>query len=128
MSESVEQILDHFFAAIERADIAAVAALYADDAQVWHSNDNVMQNKSENLKTLGLLTKAARLRYTILDRVICGEHVAQRHRVEITARASGASTTSDAAIFFTVRGGRIHRIHEYIDSGSVREITALLRR
>ncbi|MFT3728157.1 MAG: nuclear transport factor 2 family protein [Terricaulis sp.] len=122
---SAEQTLDTFFAAIERADVAAVSALYADDATVWHSNDKITQNKAENLRTLGFLTKVAILRYTVLERVISGESVAQRHRVEISVRASGRKATSDAAIFFTIRDGRIQHIDEYIDSGSVRELTAL---
>ena len=127
MSESAARILDRFFAAIEAGDVATVASLYADDATVWHSNDNITQTKAENLKTLGFLTKIATLRYTVLERVISGEAVAQRHRVAFTVRANGRSATSHAAIFFTVRDGLIHRIDEYIDSGSVRELTALFQ-
>jgi ketosteroid isomerase-like protein len=126
-SADANSVLNTFLAAIERADVAAVAALYAEEATVWHSNDNITQSKAENLRTLGFLTKVATLRYTILERVISGEQVAQRHRVEMIARANGRSATSDAAIFFTIRDGLIHRIDEYIDSDSVRAITALFQ-
>lgn len=125
MTATAEQILDAFFAAIERADIAAVAALYADDATVWHSNDRITRNKTENLKTLGFLTKVATMKYTVLERVVSGGSIAQRHRVDIAVRASGRNATSEAAIFFTIRDGRIQHIDEYIDSDSVRELTAL---
>ena len=127
MSANPEAVLDSFFAAIERGDVAGVSALYADDVQVWHSNDNVTQNKTENLKVLGFLTKAAGLRYTILERVVSGDQVAQRHRVEVTARVNGRRSASQAAIFFTIRDGLICRIDEYIDSDSVRSLEALFR-
>jgi ketosteroid isomerase-like protein len=125
MSASAEATLDAFFAAIERADVDAVSALYAEDATVWHSNDKITQSKAQNLKTLGFLTKVATLRYTVLERIVAGEHVAQRHVVAFTVRANGRSATSDAAIFFRIRDGRIQHIDEYIDSASVHELTQL---
>ena len=125
MSASAEHTLDTFFAAIQRGDVAAVSALYAEDATVWHSNDKIAQTKAENLKTLGFLTKVATLNYTVLERVVSDEQIAQRHRVEFTVRANGRSATSEAAIFFTIRDGLILHIDEYIDSDSVRELTAL---
>lgn len=125
MSTNPEQVLNAFFAAIEAADIATVSAIYADDATVWHSNDNITQNKADNLKTLGFLTKTAEMRYTVLDRVVAGGKIAQRHRVNLTIRENGRSATSEAAIFFIIRDGRIQHIDEYIDSDSVRAITAL---
>jgi len=120
-------VLNAFFAAIENADVEAVAALYADDAKIWHSNDNITQNKNENLKTLSFLTKRATLHYTILERVICGDSVAQRHRCDIVVRGSGAQAASQAAIFFTIRNGLVHRIDEYIDTDAVRALAALFQ-
>lgn len=120
-----EAVINAFFAAIERADREAIAALYADDLGVWHSNDGITQTKAENLRTLGWLTKVATLRYEILERVIDADKVAQRHRVEMKARTGDKSAVSEAAIFFTVRDGLICRIDEYIDSDSVRKLTAL---
>jgi uncharacterized protein len=120
-------VLDAFFTAIENADVEAVAALYADDAKIWHSNDNITQNKNENLKTLSFLTKRATLRYTILERVICGDQIAQRHRCDIAVRGSGARAASQAAIFFTVRDGLVQRIDEYIDTDAVRALAALFQ-
>jgi ketosteroid isomerase-like protein len=121
-----EAVLDTFFAAIERADMDQVAALYSDDVSVWHSNDNITQSKTDNLRTLGYLTKRAAFRYIILERVVSGESVAQRHSVELVSHSDGRKAVSHAAIFFTVRDGKVCRIDEYIDSGSVGALAALL--
>lgn len=120
-----EAVIDSFIAAIERADRDAIAALYAEDIGVWHSNDGKTQNKEQNLKTLSLLTRAATMNYTVLDRVVAGEKLAQRHRVDIRSRDDKRSASAEAAIFFTVRGGLIQRIDEYIDSDSVRQLAAI---
>jgi ketosteroid isomerase-like protein len=125
MSAGPDAVLDAFFAAIERGDVGAVDELYADDVRVWHSNDNITQNKSENLRTLAYLTKRAAFRYTILERVVSGDAVAQRHSLELVARTGGQRAVSNAAIFFTVREGRVRRIDEYIDSDSVRALAVL---
>jgi ketosteroid isomerase-like protein len=124
-SRPAEAVIEAFFAAIERADADAIAALYADDLAVWHSNDGKTQNKAQNLQTLTWLTEKAAMRYVVLERVACGDRIAQRHRVEITSRADQRSATADAAIFFTVKGGLITRIDEYIDSDSVRSLAAI---
>lgn len=121
-------ILTAFFDAIERGDLDLIASIYGDDLQVWHSNDGITQGKADNLKTLRALTRLASRRYEIFERVVAGEVAAQRHRLHLTSADGAQSWSGDAAIFFTIRDGRIVRIDEYIDSGAVRELTAMFSR
>lgn len=51
--EEVDRLADRLFAAIEAGDVEAVAALYADDVEVWHNTSGQAQSKDENLKLLG---------------------------------------------------------------------------
>lgn len=117
---TAETVIEAFFAALQRGDAEAVAALYADDLAVWHSNDGVTQGKAENLRTLAWMIRTAEPRYTVLERLVDGGRVAQRHRLELVSRDGKARWTGEAAIFFEVREGLIRRIDEYIDSDAVR--------
>ena len=128
MTTSADNILTSFFDSVERGDLDGIASLYDDDLAVWHSNDGVTQNKQENLKTLGWLTRHALRRYEILERLVVGDKVAQRHRLHLTSLDGARTWTGDAAIFFTLKDGRIVRIDEYIDSDAVRRLTELLAR
>ncbi|MGE0044512.1 MAG: nuclear transport factor 2 family protein [Hyphomonadaceae bacterium] len=120
-------VIESFFAAIQAGDADAVAALYHDDLAVWHSNDGKTQNKTENLRTLKAMMRVAVPRYEIAERFALGDRVAQRHTLHLAAREGAKSAACDAAIFFTVRDGKIARIDEYIDSAAVDAITALFR-
>lgn len=125
---NADDILETFFAAIERGDLDAIAALYDEELAVWHSNDGVTQGKQENLKTLRWLTRVAAPRYEILERIAAGDTVAQRHRLHLTTLDGKHAWSGDAAIFFTLKDGRIARIDEYIDGDAVRRLTELLTR
>ena len=59
MSEqrTTNEIADAIFDAIERGDMELLASMWADDVEVWHSNDNVVQNKEQNLAVLDWMTK-----------------------------------------------------------------------
>lgn len=128
MTTSADDILSSFFDAIERGDLDTIASLYAEDLQVWHSNDGLTQGKADNLKTLRQLTRIAARRYEILERIVAGDTVAQRHRLHLTSPDGARTWSGDAAIFFTLKDGRIARIDEYIDSDAVRRLTELFAR
>ena len=52
MTNPTDRLLDDFFAAIERGDIDAVAALYADDVEVWHNVTRARLDKKASLDLL----------------------------------------------------------------------------
>ena len=52
-----EAVMDAFAAAFAAGDVAAIQALYAPDAVVWHNNDGVEQTREHSLFVLGWLTE-----------------------------------------------------------------------
>ncbi len=53
MNEAAMMALaDTFFSAIEKSDLAAVEQIYAPDAVVWHSYDNIAQSRADNIGVL----------------------------------------------------------------------------
>ncbi len=114
--QSVDEFADAIFDAIERGDGEAIAALWADDIEVWHSNDNVVQNKEQNLAVLNWMTRrTASIEYRDIVRDVTARGFAQRHVLHLVF---DDERTADlhVAVFVEVEGGRVTRIDEYIDS------------
>jgi ketosteroid isomerase-like protein len=112
------------FDSIERKDVGAVAALYADDFAVWHNFSNAEQDKAGNLAVLEALTRSVQsLRYEIVERVLLGDRVLQRHTLRCRTPA-GEDVSIPACIFVTVRDGRITRIDEYLDTAQANRLRA----
>ena len=127
-SAATEAVVARFFDAIEHGDTATIADLYADDVIVWHNTDDVAQDKAASLALLGHLTSGgARMRYTLEHQTVVGEHVSRRHRVTFDAGEHG-SVTMPASLHLVVRDGKIHEIHEYLDSAQTTGVVELLRR
>jgi ketosteroid isomerase-like protein len=125
MTQTSTQVATALFAAIESADLAAVDALYADDIEVWHNFSNAVQSKTENLNTLtGLTASVDTIHYDVRERLeLDAERVLQRHDLHCTTR-SGERITIPACMFITVRGGKIARIEEYLDSAQANALRA----
>jgi ketosteroid isomerase-like protein len=128
MTANALDVARQLFERIEAKHVDGVAALYADDVEVWHNFDNATQTKAENLKVLGGLTKnVAEIRYDVTERILLGERVMQRHLLRCRV-ANGEEVVIPACIFVTVRGGRIVRIDEYLDTGQSSALGAAIQR
>jgi len=113
------EVADRLFAAIEAGDVDGVAALYADDAVIWHNNDGVEQSPAENLRVLGWLVRHCRdVRYTDVRRSRTDTGFVQQHVLRLTSPA-GEALALPACLVVGVDGGRITRIDEYLDSAQV---------
>ena len=109
---------DAVFDAIER-DMESLASLWADDIEVWHSNDGVVQGKAQNLAVLGWMienTQTIEYRDAIRDLTAAG--FVQRHVLRLTF-GDGRTADLPIAIFASVRDGQVTRIDEYVDSAHV---------
>jgi ketosteroid isomerase-like protein len=112
-------LADRFFAAIPRGDTAALRALYAPDAVVWHNFDGKAQSVDENLRVLAWVARNVRdLRYEEVRRQVTPTGWVQQHVLRGTA-PSGKPLEVPACIVFTVAGGRVTRVDEYLDSAHV---------
>lgn len=117
MSEALA-VAERFFHAIEEGDIAAVAAIYAPDATIWHNNDGVAQSVTENLQVLGWMVRHIPHReYRVLRRVAIPGGFLQQHVLHL----SGPRGQFDmpACIVAMVRDGHITQLEEYLDSAQV---------
>ena len=115
-------LADRFFAAIEAGDLAAVEALYAPGAVVWHNHDGVEQGVEENLRVLGWMVRhLGGLRYDVRHRVATGDGFVQQHTLH--ARGPNGDVAIPACLVVRVVAGRVARIDEYLDSA---HLTALL--
>lgn len=108
-------LADRFFRAIEAGDIAAVESIYAPDAVIWHNNDRKDQTVAQNLRTLSFVAKTlAERRYTVVSRTATSDGFAQEHVLTGTL-PDGTKFSLPAAIFVTVKDGRISHLREYLD-------------
>jgi ketosteroid isomerase-like protein len=112
------------FAAIEAGDLDAVRDLYAPDVQIWHNVTNRAQTRDENLKLLGYFTaRVAERRYEVHARDFFPGGFVQRHTLHGTL-ASGARLSAPVCIVVYVAGGKIERLYEYLDPGTVSGVFA----
>jgi ketosteroid isomerase-like protein len=129
MSEqrTTNEIADAIFDAIERGDMEMLASMWADDVEVWHSNDNVVQNKEQNLAVLDwMATNTASVEYVDIVRDITTTGFVQRHVLRLTFDG-GRTADLHVAIFVAISNGQVNRIDEYLDSAHVAAAMALLR-
>jgi ketosteroid isomerase-like protein len=115
MNSSVDQIVDRFLRAIERADVDAVLAMYAPDATIWHNFDQVDMSPQDNARQLTWFTRRlSGMRYDDVRRVQFDGGVIQQHVLRGTA-PNGDRVEVHAMLRIEVVGDRITRIEEYLD-------------
>ena len=112
----LSQIADLMFAAIERGDTAALAAMWSDDITVWRQGGGRERDKPRALKVIEWFVGAtADRRYEVLDRQIFDGGFVQQHDVH-AAGADGTPLTFRACLVVKVGAdGLITRIDEYLD-------------
>ena len=120
------EILDTLFAAIERADLETVGALYAEGVEVWHNVTGEALDKAGSLDLLGYWChKVTGIRYEVLERRTYDGGAFQRHIVH--GDADGAVIAAEICIVFHVRDGNITRIFEYLDPAAVAAVFGATR-
>lgn len=119
MTELTEQqmhdLADRLLTAIVHADLDAMRAIYAPDAELWHNFDQRDQSVDENLRSLSdLHRRLTDMRYTEIRRFLAPGGFVQQH--VLTGHAAGGPLRMPAMIRFWVDGGRISRLEEYLDT------------
>lgn len=116
---NADEVAVAVFDAIERGDIAMLDSLWADDIEVWHSNDGVVQDKAQNLAVLGwMIENTASVEYRDVVRDLTTAGFAQRHVLHLTFDG-GRTAELPVAFFASIRDGQVTRIDEYMDSAHV---------
>ena len=112
----INDVADGFFAAIERGDGTALAALWADDIVVWRQGGGRERDKPRGLKVIEWFVGAtADRRYEVLDRQLFDGGFLQQHNVHAHAK-DGTPLSFRACLVIRVGAdGLITRIDEYLD-------------
>jgi ketosteroid isomerase-like protein len=113
--DEMNDLADRLLTAIGNADEAALRAVYAPDARIWHNFDQKEQTVDENLVTLhDLHRRVEHLAYTEIRRFVAPGGFVQQH--VLTGQAKAGQVCMPAMIRFTVEDGRITRLEEYLDT------------
>ena len=121
---SVDEVLDPFFAAITRGDVATIEAFYAPEVQVWHNVTGRTQTRDENLKLLKFFAgRVSERRYEVLARDFFPGGFVQRHVLH-GKLASGELVAAPVCLVVHVANGKIERLYEYLDPAAVRGVFA----
>ena len=117
------ELADRLFAAIQQGDVDAVAALYADDAVIWHNFDGIEQPRDANLVVLAWMTaNVDDLRYDDIQRHDFDGGFVQQHVLRGTTK-TGAALEVPSCLNVQVEGDRITRIDEYLDTAHLRVLS-----
>lgn len=114
----VAETAREFFCAIERGDLQTINRLYADEVKIWHNFSGKYMEKSTNVTILGKLSAVGNVKYVVQESHVVGDRLAQRHVLEIEMKG-GNRVGIPAAIFLTIKNGRITELDEYVDSAHV---------
>lgn len=110
------QAADRLFAAITQGDVAAVAALWADDVTVWHTGDERDSDKARALKVIRWYVGATTYRhYEVLDRQVFDGGFVQQHILRCTNTRGEDVDLRVCLIVKVGDDGLIRRIDEYLD-------------
>ena len=125
MSETNLDVAARLFDAIENKDPDGVAAIYHDDIAVWHNFSNASQDKAANLEVLTqLCASLAEIHYDVVERLeLADGRVLQRHVLRGVSD-SGVETLIPACMLLSIRGGKIVRIDEYLDTAQANRLRA----
>ena len=120
----IEALAERFFAAVSAGDVETIASIYADDAVVWHNNDDVEMTKEQNVAQLAFLHRElASMRYVDVRRVVVDDGFVQQHVLEIDDPTGLVRMPAMMRVYCDSE--RVHRIEEYVDPAPV---VALFRR
>ncbi|MDR7170756.1 ketosteroid isomerase-like protein [Nocardia kruczakiae] len=118
----MDELADRFFAAVSAGDTAALTALYAPEARIWHNDTNTEETVADNLRVLRWLSRTVEnLRYEDIRRYVLPDGFAQQHVVRGHLPGHGELEVP-ASLFVRVRDGHITRIDEYVDSAATQPL------
>lgn len=124
-TDSVTDLADRLFGAIERSDIDTVARLFDPAVTVWKSGDARDNDHRRSVKIIDwFITTTVERRYEILDRQIFDGGFVQQHVLHATAH-TGASIAMRVCIVVKAGiDGVITRIDEYFDPADMAPLLA----
>lgn len=124
-AQTVDEIGDTLFAAIERGDIVAVDALFAPDVLVRKTGDQHDNDRARSVKVISWFIKASEeRRYEVLDRQLFPGGFVQQHLLHATAHTCETLAIRVCIVVKVGADGLITRIDEYFDPAEIAPLLA----
>jgi ketosteroid isomerase-like protein len=118
-SDAIRALATRLFDCIEQGDIDGVSGCYAAELVVWHNFDDLDQPREANLATLaGLVARIDERRYENRRLNVFEGGFVQQH-VLTGVRRDGVRVSLPGILVGQVRGDKITRLDEYLDSAHV---------
>jgi ketosteroid isomerase-like protein len=124
-AETVVDLADALFTAIELGDEPWLDNVFAGDVAVWRAGAQRDDDKERALKVLRWFIRVtAERRYEVLDRQLFADGFVQQHILHATGR-NGRSIALRVCIVIKLGANRrINRIDEYFDPADLTPITS----
>jgi ketosteroid isomerase-like protein len=124
-AETVVDLADALFAAIELGDEPWLDNLFAGDIAVWRAGAQCDDNKECALKVLRWFIRVtAERRYEVLDRQLFADGFVQQHILHATGRNGGSIALRVCIVIKLGANQLINRIDEYFDPADLTPITS----
>jgi ketosteroid isomerase-like protein len=115
-TSDINDTADRLFAAIERGDQMALAALWSDDVVVWRLGGGRERDKTRALKVIDwFMAATTERRYEVLDRRIFADGFVQQHFLHAITGDGTAFSLRVCMVIKIGPTGLITRIDEYLN-------------
>jgi ketosteroid isomerase-like protein len=127
-AETILDVADRLFTAIENSDVAAVDRLWSPDITVWrvgsHRDPNKFDDKARALRVINwFITRTTERSYQILDRQLFDSGsvrgFVQQHILHATGHAGQSISLRVCIVIKVGADGLIDRIDEYFDPAGI---------
>ncbi|KUI42223.1 DUF4440 domain-containing protein [Mycobacterium sp. IS-1590] len=117
--DTVTDVADRLFAAIETGDRDTISRLWHDDIVVWKVADRD-RDKDRALRVLHwFIDTTSQRRYEVIDRQLFEAGLVQQHILHATGHSGGVIAMRVGIIIKLSADGRISRIDEYFDPAEI---------
>ncbi len=119
-AQTIVDVADRLFTAIEKSDRAAVDRLWSDDIAVWRVQARRDDDKVRALRVIDwFITATSERHYEILDRRLFDDGFVQQHVLHATGHAGQSISLRVCIVIRVGASGLIDRIDEYFDPADI---------
>ena len=119
-AETIVDVADRLFTAIEKSDMTAVERMWSDDITVWRSGARRDDDKARALRVIDwFITATTERSYEILDRQLFAGGFVQQHILHATGHAGRPISMRVCIVIRVGTNALIERIDEYFDPAQI---------
>jgi ketosteroid isomerase-like protein len=124
-AQTIVDVADRLFAAIENSDVAAVDRLWSNDIAVWRVGARRDNAKARAMRVIDwFITATTERHYEILDRRLFDGGFVQQHILHAAGHAGQSISMRVCIVIRVGTNGLIDRIDEYFDPAEIAPLLA----